>query len=188
MTSNLPPRSQAIQLLETHIKNEALRNHCYTVAEAMAAYANKLGEDQELWYQTGLLHDVDWEAYPDEHPNKAVTEWLTEYPQAMRDAILAHAPDRTGKQPSTTIEKYLFACDELTGFMHAVALMRPNGFADMKVKSVKKKLKDKSFAAAVPREDITLGAELIGVTLDEHIQFLIDTFGEKTLFNSESSS
>ncbi len=146
------------------------------VADAMAAYAKELGEDEELWYQTGLLHDLDWEMYPDEHPNKAVNDILTDYPTELIEAIKAHAPFRTGKQPETTIEKYLFACDELSGLMHAVSLMRPNGFADMKVKSVKKKLKDKSFAANVSRDDIDMGFELIGKTPEEHIGFLIEVF------------
>jgi putative nucleotidyltransferase with HDIG domain len=174
--SSLPPRTQALALQEEKIKNDALRHHCHMVAQAMEAYAKQLGEDPELWYQAGLLHDVDWEAFPDEHPNKAIAEWLGEYPQELRDAIAAHAPERTGKQPETVIEKYLFACDELSGLMHAISLMRPNGFADMEVKSVKKKLKDKSFAANVSREDINRGMELIGKTPEEHIGFLIEVF------------
>lgn len=173
----IPPRQTAIDLLETHIKNEALQHHCYMVAQAMEAYANKLGEDAELWYQTGLLHDLDWEAYPDEHPAKAINELLPElYPQQVLDAIAAHAPQRTGKQPETQLERYLFACDEISGFMHAVSLMRPGGFSDMKPKSITKKMKDKAFAAAVPREDLRRGAELINVALDEHIAFLIAVF------------
>lgn len=172
----LPPRSQAEDLLNKYIENDNLKHHCRMVAEAMAAYAQQLGADQELWYQTGLLHDLDWEKYPDEHPTKAIKKILTEYPQELLDAIAAHAPERTGKKPETQLERYLFACDELSGFMHAVALMRPGGFADMKVKSIKKKLKDKSFAAAVSREDIYQGAQLIDQSLEEHIQFLIAVF------------
>lgn len=174
---HVPPRSQAQNLLEEYIKNPALRHHCVTVAQAMEAYATKLGEDTELWYQTGLLHDLDWEAYPDEHPNKAINDILAnDYPQEMLDAIAAHAPERTGKQPETLIERYLFACDELSGFMHAISLMRPGGFSDMKIKSVTKKLKDKAFAAAVPREDIARGAELIETPINDHIAFLIEVF------------
>lgn len=172
----LPNRQQSEQLLEEYIHNEALRHHCRMVAAAMEAYAQALGEDTELWYQAGLLHDLDWEKYPDEHPNKAVSEILTDYPAQLLDAIRAHAPFRTGKQPETLLEKYLFACDELSGFMHAVSLMRPNKFADMKPKSVKKKLKDISFAANVSREDIDQGFALIGKTPDEHISFLIAVF------------
>lgn len=173
---SLPSRIDSEKLLKEFIKNDKLLHHCYMVAQAMEAYAQDLGKDEELWYQTGLLHDLDWEMYPDEHPNKAINEILTDYPQEMLDAIATHAPGRTGKNPESQIEKYLFACDELSGLMHAVSLMRPNGFSDMRVKSVKKKIKDKSFAANVSREDINKGFELIGKTPDEHIGFLIEVF------------
>lgn len=172
----MPSRADALHLLTEYIENDALRHHCEMVAKAMEAYAKELGEDADLWYQAGLLHDLDWEKYPDEHPNRAIKEMLTDYPQELRDAIAAHAPDRTGKHPETTIEKHLFAIDELSGLMHAASLMRPNGFADMEVKSVKKKIKDKKFAANVSREDISQGMEMIGKTLDEHIGFLISVF------------
>lgn len=172
----LPSRQQAEQLLDQYIENAALKHHVEMVASAMEAYAKELGEDPELWYQTGLLHDLDWEKYPDEHPNHAITEILIEYPTELKDAIAAHAPDRTGKQPETVIEKYLFATDELSGLMHAASLMRPNGFSDMEPKSIKKKLKDKGFAANVSRDDIARGFELIGKTADEHIGFLITVF------------
>lgn len=176
----LPSRESAHNLLGQYIKEDALRHHCQMVARAMEAYATKLGQDSELWYQTGLLHDLDWEAFPDEHPNKAIKELLADYPSAVLDAIAAHAPERTGKKPQTILERYLFACDELSGFMHAVSLMRPGGFSDMKAKSITKKLKDKSFAAAVPREDINQGAELIDTPLSDHITFLIEVFREPT--------
>lgn len=172
----LPTRSDSQSLLYQYVKNPALRNHCEMVAQAMEAYANALGENAELWYQAGLLHDCDWEAYPDEHPKYAIKNLLSEYPQELLDAIAAHAPDRTGKKPETLIEKYLFACDELSGFMHAVSLMRPDGFSGMKPKSIKKKLKDKSFAATVSREDIAQGFVLIEKSPDEHIAFLISVF------------
>lgn len=172
----LPERDASEALMEQYIKNPALRQHARMIAQAMEAYAQALGEDAELWYQAGLLHDLDWEMYPDEHPNRAITEILQDYPEELRRAIAAHAPFRTGYQPNTTIERYLFAIDELSGLMHAVSLMRPNGFADMEVKSVKKKIKDKSFAANVSREDISQGFELIGKTPEEHIGFLIEVF------------
>ncbi len=172
----LPAREVSQQLLDEHIKNDALKHHCIMVAQAMEAYAKALGEDAELWYQTGLLHDLDWEEHPDEHPKLAVSEWLAEYPLALREAILAHAPHRTGKNAVSLLDKYLFACDELSGIMHAASLMRPNGFADMEVKSVKKKLKDKSFAVGVNRDDVAEGFALIGKTPEEHIAFLIDVF------------
>lgn len=174
-------RSESKQLLQQYIENENLRHHCSMVARAVEAYAKELdkpGHEVDQWWTAGLLHDLDWEKYPDEHPNKATEEILPDlgYDDVIIDAIKAHAPERTGKEPETEIERYLFACDELSGFMNAVSLIRPNGFADMKVKSVTKKLKDKSFAENVPREDIQKGAALIGKSLNDHIRFLIEVF------------
>ncbi|MEN8252927.1 MAG: HD domain-containing protein [Patescibacteria group bacterium] len=173
---NLPTRQTSINLLEKYVESEALRHHCHMVADAMQAYAKNLGKDEELWYQTGLLHDLDWEKYPDEHPNYALENLLADYPEELKQAVKAHAPDRTGAEAESLLDKYLFACDELSGLMHAVSLMRPNGFADMKYKSVKKKIKDKSFAANVSREDIAKGFELIGKEPAEHVEFLIEVF------------
>ncbi len=174
-------RTESEKLLEQYIENENLRHHCYMVAKATEAYAKELGKPQkdiEQWWTAGLLHDLDWEKYPEEHPAKAVNEILPEkgYDEEVIRAIEAHAPERTGKKPTTELERYLFACDELSGFMNAVSLMRPNGFDDMKVKSVTKKLKDKRFAESVPREDIKKGAKLIETPLNDHIRFLIDVF------------
>jgi len=176
-------RSESEKLLENYIENENLRLHCHMVAKATEAYAKELDKadgEIEQWWTAGLLHDLDWEKYPEEHPNKAVNEILPDkgYDEAVIKAIEAHAPERTGREPATELERYLFACDELSGFMNAVSLMRPNGFLDMKVKSVTKKLKDKRFAESVPREDIKRGAELINKPLNEHIQFLINVFNE----------
>lgn len=172
----LPPRAESEALLKQFIKNEKLAHHCFMVATALEAYAKELGEDAELWYQTGLLHDLDWEAFPDEHPNYAVANLLTAYPAELRQAILAHAPERTGATAEALLDKYLFACDELSGLMHAASLMRPTGFEGMEVKSIKKKLKDKAFAANVSRADIDNGMAMIGKTPDEHIAFLIQVF------------
>lgn len=177
----MPDRSESLQLLEQYIENENLRRHCKMVAMATEAYARELGKTQqeiEKWWTAGLLHDLDWEKFPEEHPRKAVEEILPDagYSKEVIEAVEAHAPDRTGKEPETEIERYLFACDELSGFMYAVSLMRPNGFLDMKVKSVTKKLKDKRFAESVPREDIRKGADLINKPLKDHIRFLIDVF------------
>lgn len=176
MITSLPSRQQSQKLIQKYILNEALAHHCELVAQAMQSYAKKNGEDEELWYQTGLLHDLDWEMYPDEHPNKAVSQWLVEYPQEMLEAIKAHAPERTGIKPTQKLERYLFACDELSGFLFAYSLMRPEGFTGMKVGKVKKKLADKSFAANVSRKDIDQGFELIDELDDDHIQFLIEVF------------
>lgn len=177
-------REKSEQLLEEYIDSDNLKHHCRMVAAATEAYGKALGhsdEEVERWWTAGLLHDLDWERYPEEHPNKAVEEILPErgYDETVIEAIKAHAPERTGKEPESELERYLFACDEISGFMYAVALMRPNGFQDMKIRSVKKKLKDKSFAANVPREVIEKGAELIDKELNDHIAFLIDVFKEK---------
>ncbi len=174
-------REESQKLLAEYIKNESLRKHCEMVAKAMEAYAKELGksdEEIELWWTAGLLHDLDWEKYPDEHPNKAINEILPElgYEKTILDAIAAHAPGRTSKKAETDIEKYLFACDEISGFMNAASLVRPEGFSGMKVKSITKKLKDSHFAAAVSRDDIREGAEMIGKDLNEHIEFLIKVF------------
>ena len=174
-------REESEKLLAEYIKNEALFHHCEMVATACEAYAKELGKSENEineWWTAGLLHDLDWEMYPDEHPNKAVNEILPPlgYSQEILEAIKAHAPERTGKKLETELERYLFACDELSGFMHAVSLMRPTGFDGMKVKSVTKKLKTLNFAANVSRDDIQEGAELINKPLNEHIQFLIGVF------------
>lgn len=168
-------------LLHEWIENEALQHHCEMVAFAMQAYAEKLEKEAaeiKQWWLAGLLHDLDWEKQPDEHPNYALETIFPKYDlsDAVTAAIRAHAPERTGKQPESEIERYLFACDELSGFMHAVSLMRPGGFEGMKAKSVTKKLKDKRFAANVSRDDIRRGAELINTDLNEHILFLARKF------------
>lgn len=174
-------RQQAETLLKEWIPNENLQQHCRMVASAMEAYAQKLGKDDtdiHNWWLAGLLHDLDWEKKPDEHPNYALEHIFpeTDLPDAVVGAIRAHAPERTGTEPESGIERYLFACDEISGFMHAVALMRPTGFAGMKAKSVTKKMKDRRFAANVNREDIHKGAELIDTDLGDHIVFLAEVF------------
>lgn len=179
----MPSREESEKLLLEYIQNESLLNHCRMVAKAMEAYARSmdLSEDEvDQWYAAGLLHDLDWEKYPDEHPNKAVNEILPAkgYPNNVIAAIKAHATARTGAVPETDIEKYLFACDELSGFLNASSIMRPTKFDGMEVKSVKKKLKDKRFAANVSREDIEQGTQMIGKSIEEHIQFLIDVFSK----------
>lgn len=176
-----PDRETSRKLLNYYITSESLRQHCEMVATAMEGYARKLEKSQEsvdTWWTAGLLHDLDWEKYPDEHPAKAVNDILPEqgYEDEIIGAVEAHAPDRTGREPASEIERYLFACDEISGFMNAVSLMRPNGFSDMKVKSVTKKLKDKKFAENVPREDVRKGAELIELELRDHIQNMITFF------------
>ena len=174
-------RAEANDLLEQWIETPNLRLHCRMVAQAMEAYGKKLGKSESEihdWWLAGLLHDLDWEKQPDAHPNYALAHVFPDLglSEAVMGAIRAHAPERTGYEPETEIERYLFACDELSGFMHAVSLMRPDGFSGMQAKSVTKKLKDRSFAANVSRDDIRRGAELIDTELNEHILFLAAVF------------
>jgi predicted hydrolase (HD superfamily) len=179
-----PDRDDTRELLHSYVASESLQLHCEMVATAMEGYARKLEKSDktaDTWWTAGLLHDLDWEKFPEDHPNKAVKEILPnhDYDKEIIRAVEAHAPDRTGRQPETEIERYLFACDEISGFMKAVALMRPNGFSDMKIKSVTKKLKDKKFAENVPREDVRTGANLINLELRDHIQNLITFFKDR---------
>ena len=127
----------------------------------------------------GLLHDLDWEKYPDVHPMKGI-EALKEggYPEEVIQAVLAHRPEYTGVEPGADLDRVLYACDEISGIVHAACLMRPNGIDDIKPKSVVKKLKDKSFAAGVDREQVARGIELIGLDRSEHIQNVIDGMRE----------
>ena len=176
-------RDISLDLLQKYVKSDSLKHHCIMVASACEAYAISLGKEEEeidVWWTAGLLHDLDWEQYPNEHPNKAVNEILPGigYEERIIEAIKAHAPGRTGKQPETELERYLFACDEISGFMHAVSLMRPQGFEGMKAKSVTKKLKTANFAANVSRDDIATGVKLINKDLNEHITFLIKVFNQ----------
>ncbi len=167
---------EALKLMQTHTKNEALRRHMYAVEAGMRAYAKKFGEDEETWAIVGLLHDFDYEMYPNapDHPAKG-SEILEKegYSEAIRRAILSHA-DYMNVPRDTTLAKALFACDEACGFISAVAVIRPNKIRDLEVSSVKKKLKDKGFARNVSREDIENGVRELGVTLDDHLKFLID--------------
>lgn len=174
-------RTETLSLLNEYVKNESLVNHCKMVATAMEGYAKKLAlpsEEVEEWWAAGLVHDIDWEMYPEEHPNYAVNNILPQkgFSAQILEAVKAHATSRTGKVPETSIEKYLFACDELSGFINAIGLIRPNGISDMEASSVTKRLKDKRFAANVSREDITNGVEMIGIPLNEHITNLIGFF------------
>jgi putative nucleotidyltransferase with HDIG domain len=167
---------KAIELMHEYVKNEGLRKHMYCVSETMRQYARKYNEDEEKWALVGLLHDFDWEIHPnaEEHPVKG-SEILKEkgYSEEIRRAILSHA-DYTGVTRDSLMEKALFASDELCGLIVACALVQPSKkIADVKLESVKKKMKKKEFARNVNREDIIRGAEELGVPLDEHIEFII---------------
>jgi putative nucleotidyltransferase with HDIG domain len=171
----MPTRQDALQLLQEWVENPALRNHMKAVEAAVRFYARQQGADEELWGLAGLLHDLDWEKYPDEHPLRGVAHLRKlGYPEPMLQAILAHGSEFTGVVPTTALDRALVACDELTGLITATALVRPSGIDDLTPKSVKKKMKDPTFARGVDREDVRRGTELLGVELDRHIQNVID--------------
>jgi putative nucleotidyltransferase with HDIG domain len=172
----MPTREEAVQLLEQWVDNPALRNHMRCVEVAVRSYARRFGEDEEVWGLAGLLHDLDWEKYPDEHPKRAVEELRgRDYPEEVLRAILSHRADFTGVEPETKLERTLVACDELTGLVTATALVRPSGIDDLEPRSVKKKMKDPAFARGVDREEVRKGSALLGVELDEHIRNVIES-------------
>lgn len=175
MSAGIPDRASALALLESWVENEGLRKHMLAVEASCRYYARIHGEDEDLWGTAGLLHDLDWEKYPDEHPRRGLAELEDRgYPDAILQAIKSHAPERTGVDPDSPLDRVLFACDELSGLVYACCLVRPNGIDDLKPKSVTKKLKDKSFAAGVNRDDVTRGVELLGIERNEHIQNVIE--------------
>lgn len=169
-------RDQALAIVNEFVENENLIRHMLAVEAAMRFYADKFGEDEDIWGITGLLHDFDWEIHPtlEQHP-QAGAPILRErgVPEEIVRAILSHA-DHTGIPRQTRMEKALFACDEITGLIVAVALVRPShSLEDLKVKSVKKKWKDRSFAAGANREEIAQAAEEFGIDLWEHVDNVI---------------
>jgi putative nucleotidyltransferase with HDIG domain len=171
-------RADAYALLTEHVKDPSLVRHCLAVEAAMRAYAKKLGEDEERWGIVGLLHDFDYERWPDppDHPLKG-SEILRArgYPEDVITAILSHADYLSDRYPRVRpVEKALYACDELAGLITATALLRPGGITDLTAASVKKKMKAKGFARNVNRDDIVRGAAEFGVNLTEHIQFEIE--------------
>jgi putative nucleotidyltransferase with HDIG domain len=169
-------REQAWETLTKYTESEALRRHALAVEAAVGAYARKFGEDEELWRVTALLHDFDYEMHPtlDKHPQDGAPILREEgYPEEVVEGVLSHA-EHLGLPRDTPLKKTLFACDELSGFIHACGLVRPDGIDTLEPKSVRKKLKQPSFASGVNRDDVYKGAELLGVELDEHIAFVIE--------------
>jgi len=173
----LPDRQEALALLRRYTSKPGLLKHALAVEAAVRAYARKLGEDEEAWGLVGLLHDFDYERWPsaEDHPYRGAEILEREgYPDWFRRAVLSHA-DHTGVSRQSKLELVLFACDELCGFLTASALVTPaKSLGDVKVKSVRKKMKSKAFAANVSREDIVAGAERLGAELNEHIEFVLD--------------
>jgi putative nucleotidyltransferase with HDIG domain len=178
-------REEAWSLLSEWVQSESLRRHCLAVEAAMVAYARRDGQDDELWGVTGLLHDADYERFPDMddvvegHPRTIMAELeRRDAPPEMVRAIASHA-DFMGVEPQSPMERTLVAVDELCGFLVACAYVRPEGIHGLTAKSVKKKLKTPSFAAAVSRADVRGGAEHLGIDFDEHVTFVIAALEER---------
>jgi putative nucleotidyltransferase with HDIG domain len=170
-------RETAWKVVEEHAKSDSLRKHLLAVEAAMRAYARKYGEDEEEWGIAGMVHDFDWEVCPtpESHPTYGADILRSRgFPEVIVRAVLSHG-NHTGIARQTLMEKALFASDELSGFVTAVALVRPNkSLSDTSVSSVRRKMKDKAFARSVNRDDIVQGAQELGVDLDEHIAFITE--------------
>jgi putative nucleotidyltransferase with HDIG domain len=166
-----PTRAQAWETLTRFTTSEALRRHALAVEASVGFYARLYDEDEELWRATALLHDFDYEIHPtlDQHPQDGAPILREEgYPEVLIRAVLSHA-EHLGLARETQLEKVLFACDELSGFVHACGLVRPTGLDGLEPRSVRKKLKQPSFAAGIHRDEVYAGAELVELPLDEHI-------------------
>jgi putative nucleotidyltransferase with HDIG domain len=182
----MPTRDEAWELVCEWTESDSLRKHMLAVESAVRAYARRFGEEEETWAIAGLVHDLDYERYPDletGHPRHGVEELRKRgYSDEVIQAVLAHA-DFMGVPRESLLDKTLFACDELAGFITACAYVRPEGIGGMKTKSVKKKLKQPSFASGVNRDDVYTGAAELepesGLDFDQHVQFVIDAMAEK---------
>jgi putative nucleotidyltransferase with HDIG domain len=177
----LPTREQAQELLVTHVTDEYQRHHAFMVGTAVEGYAKKYGEDPELWFLTGYLHDIDYQEYPTLHPGESL-KWFSEwkYPEELIHAVEAHALNYNGftTEPNTRLAAALFACDEICGIFYAYGKLNPMKYGDMKASSILKRLKDVGFAPKIKREDIVYGCEKLGVTLEEHVTNLVSFFKE----------
>jgi putative nucleotidyltransferase with HDIG domain len=168
-------RERAWETLTRYTKSEALLRHALAVEASVGSYAQRAGDDEELWRATALLHDFDYEIHPtlDQHPQDGAAILREEgWPEEVVEAVLSHA-EHLEMPRDTPLKRTLFACDELSGFVHACGLVRPTGLDGLEPKSVKKKLKQPSFAAGVHRDEVYAGAELLGLELDEHIRNVI---------------
>jgi putative nucleotidyltransferase with HDIG domain len=173
---SVPSREDALALVHEHVQSESLRRHMYAVEAACRAYARKSGADEHLYGLAGLVHDFDYERFPDQHPLPGV-EMLRErgYPEEVTHAVQAHYAARTGVQPESDLDRTLCACDEVTGLITAAALVRPSrSVMDLEAKSVLKKFKDRAFAAGVDREEVRHAVARLGVDLGDHVQFVIE--------------
>ncbi|HXK39614.1 MAG TPA: HD domain-containing protein [Candidatus Paceibacterota bacterium] len=179
----LPTREEARRLLEEHVQDEYQRYHAGMVAAATEGYAKLLGEDADLWYITGLLHDIDFEKHPDEHPGPSLS-WFREwgYPDELIHAVEAHAYGYNGfaTEPQTKLAAALLACDEICGIFYAYRKLNPIPYGQMKASSIKKRMNEKAFAAKVDRNTIYRGCEALGIDVDTHITNLIGFFADVT--------
>lgn len=175
----LPNKEATQALLHEHVSNEYQRYHALMVGTAMEGYAQKLGEDELLWFLTGYLHDLDYDKHPTAHPGPSL-EWFKEwsYPEELIHAVEAHANGFNGftTKAETPLAKALIACDEISGIFYAYQKLNPIPFGDMKAKSIKKRLKEERFAPGIDRTHIYEGVEDFGITLDEHVENLINFF------------
>ncbi len=176
----LPTKIEAQQVLEKHVQNEYQRYHAQMVATAMEGYAELYNEDLLLWYLTGYLHDLDYDQFPEQHPGPSL-KWFAEwgYPESLIHAVEAHAYGYNGfkTEPQTPLAAALIACDEISGIFYAYQKINPIPFGQMKAKSIKKRLKEKAFAAKIDRELIYWGCEKLGVSIDDHVNHLIQFYG-----------
>lgn len=175
----LPTRAAATALLEQHVQDPYQRYHALMVATAMEGYARHFGEDPELWWTTGYLHDIDFDEHPETHPGESL-RWFQEwgYPPELIHAVEAHAYGYHGYQtlPQTKLAAALLACDEISGIFYAYRKLNPVGYGEMKASSIKKKIKEPAFAAKIDRNTILVGCERLGVSLDDHVAHLIRFF------------
>jgi predicted hydrolase (HD superfamily) len=177
----LPTRTEAKALLEKHVKNDYQRYHALMVGTAMEGYADLYKADKDLWFLTGYLHDLDYDEYPDVHPAESL-RWFSkwDYPEGLIHAVEAHAYGYNGfdTMPQTPLAAALIACDEISGIFYAYQKINPVAFGEMKVSSIKKRLKSKAFAAKIDRETIYMGCKKLGVELSEHIGNLIQFYAK----------
>ncbi|BEP28025.1 HD domain-containing protein [Helicovermis profundi] len=172
-------REKAISLLYEHVESNSLIKHALAVEASMRGYAKHFGEDVEYWGIVGLLHDLDYEKYPDKHPEEGIKILKKEgYPESLINAVMGHV-DSMNTPRLTKMARTLYAVDELSSFVIACVLVRPTKFEGLKVKSIKKKLKDKAFARAVDRDQILMSAEELGIEITEHIQIIINSLSER---------
>ena len=176
-------REQSFEVLKEHVKTKSLLKHCFAVEAAMGAYAKEFDEDIDRWGMIGLMHDVDFEKYPENHPNYA-PQLLKGYDDDFVDTILSHGIGKEAMR-NTRVRKCLFAVDKMASFIVAIALMRPTRLEGLAAKSVKKKIKDKAFAKAVDREELLASMEDLGVELSEHVRIIVEGLSEHEVFLKE---